>query len=125
MLSMGGYFENYGALTALELAREARSQIEKAKGRGTVKLVVLQLSSDPTLTKERTRVRIRDDGKSGCVLTTTEGTGRSNNAANFLQFIDSGFDPNTHRWQKNDGEGLVVSYLNELAAPLQGVTGRP
>jgi len=118
----GGYFENYGALTALELAREARSQIEKAKGRGTVKLVVLQISSDPTLTKERTRVRIRDDGKSGCVLTTTVGTGRSNNAANFLQFIDSGFDPNTHRWQKNDGEGLVVSYLNELAAPLQGVT---
>ena len=118
----GGYFENYGALTALELAREARSEIEKAKGRGTVKLVVLQISSDPSLTKARTRVRIRDDGKSGCVLTTAVATGGSNNAANFLQFMDVGFDPNTHRWQKNDGEGLVVSYLNELAAPLQGVT---
>jgi hypothetical protein len=44
-----------------------------------------------------------DDGKSGCVLSTAVATGGSNNAANFVQSMGSGFDPNTHRWQKNDG----------------------
>lgn len=43
-------------------------------------------------------------------------------AANFPQFEDSGRDAVTHRWKKNEGEGLVISYLNELVAPLQGVT---
>jgi hypothetical protein len=114
----GGYFENFGAVTALELARYARARIESEKGKGAVKLIVLQISSDPTLTKERTRVRIREDDALGCVLTT----GVAATAPNFLQFKDSGWDSNTHRWEKNDGEGLVVSYLNELAAPLQGVT---
>jgi hypothetical protein len=117
----GGYFENYGALTALELARQARSEIEKARGRGAVKLVVLQISSDPTLTKERTRVRTIEDAQSGCALTTSAPDAGSNGAANFLKFEDSGFDAVTHRWKKNDGEGWVVSYLNELAAPLQGI----
>jgi hypothetical protein len=41
---------------------------------------------------------------------------------NYLSFVDAGPDPVTHRWNKNDGEGWVVSYLNELAAPLVGVT---
>ena len=53
-----------------------------------------------------------------CVLTTADPA----EASNYLTFADSGFDPHTHRWKKNDGEGLVVSYLNELAAPLLGVT---
>jgi hypothetical protein len=117
----GGYFENYGALTALELAREARAQIEKEKGVGAVKLIILQISSDPTLTKERTRVRIREDA-SGCVLTTAMPASGSGTTPNFLRFKDSVWDPKTLRWEKNDGEGLVVSYLNELAAPLLGVT---
>ena len=113
----GGYFENYGALTALELARQARSEIEQEKGKGNVKLVILQISSDPTLTRSRTRVRIKNE-TAECVLTTADPA----EASNYLTFEDSGFDPHTHRWKKNDGEGLVVSYLNELAAPLLGVT---
>jgi hypothetical protein len=118
----GGYFENYGALTALEVARRARSEIENAKGKDVVKLVVVQISSDPTLTKDRTRVRTTTDDKSNCVLTTAALGDGSSGASNFLHFRDSGLDRNTHRWQKNDGEGRVVSYLNELAAPLLGVT---
>ena len=113
----GGYFENYGALTALELARRARSEIEQEKGLGKVRLVILQISSDPTLTKFRTRVRIKNE-TAECVLTTANpGEG-----SNYLTFVDSGLDSVTHRWKKNDGEGWVVSYLNELAAPLLGVT---
>ncbi|WP_407175473.1 hypothetical protein [Bradyrhizobium sp. STM 3562] len=118
----GGYFENYGAVTALELAREARAEIEKVRGVGAVKLIVLQISSDPTLTSERTRVRIREDATLGCVLTTAGPADGSRTTTNFLQFKDSGKDPKTGRWANNDGEGLVISYLNELAAPLQGVT---
>jgi len=115
----GGYFENYGALTALELGRSARQEIEKAGG--SVKLVILQISSDPTLTKGRTRVRTTEkDGN--CFLTTANAPGSSNTQVNYLSFADAGLDPVTHRWHKNDGEGWVVSYLNELAAPLIGVT---
>lgn len=112
----GGYFENYGALTALELARAARQEIESIGG--SVKLVILQISSDPTLTKERTRVRtLEDDGN--CTLSTV--TAPSKGKGNYLSFEDGSLDPVTHRWHKNDGEGLVVAYLNELAAPLAGL----
>ena len=82
-----------------------------------MKLVILQISSDPTLTKSRTRVRIKNE-TAECVLTTAD----PGEASNYLTFEDSGLDPHTHRWKKNDGEGWVVSYLNELAAPLLGVT---
>ena len=49
-------------------------------------------------------------------------TANPGEASNYLTFVDSGLDSDTHRWKKNDGEGWVVSYLNELAAPLLGVT---
>jgi hypothetical protein len=115
----GGYFENYGALTALELARSARQAIKRAGG--SVKLVILQISSDPTLTKGRTRVRTIEDG-ANCTLAITNVQGTPKGEEVFLRFDDAGFDPRTRRWRKNDGEGWVVSYLNELAAPLFGVT---
>jgi len=114
----GGYFENYGALTALELARRARQEIEKAGG--SVKLVILQISSDPTLTRARTRVRTVESGGS-CFLSTANAPASSNGKDNYLNFADAGLDPLTHRWHNNDGEGWVVSYLNEVAAPLIGV----
>ena len=43
----GGYFENYGALSALELARAARLALKKETP--GVKLVILMISSDPGL----------------------------------------------------------------------------
>jgi hypothetical protein len=115
----GGYFENYGALTALELARSARDEIETMGG--SVKLVILQISSDPTLTKARTRVRTIERG-GNCVLSTASAPASSSGKDNYLSFVDAGIDRVTHRWNKNDGEGWVISYLNELAAPLIGVT---
>ena len=45
----GGYFENYGALSALELARAARLALKDEKP--GVKLVILMISSDPALDK--------------------------------------------------------------------------
>ncbi|OSJ36022.1 hypothetical protein BSZ19_06325 [Bradyrhizobium japonicum] len=112
----GGYFENYDAVTAREAARRSK-QREAAVG-----LIVLQISSDPTLTKERTRVRIREDEKLRCVLTTSMPAVGAATTSDFLQFRDSGWNAKTGRWEKNDGGGFVVAYLNELAAPLLGVT---
>jgi hypothetical protein len=65
----GGYFENYGAETALELARKAIDAIDP-KHENKVKLVVLQISSDPSLKQDRTlvRVRLQDDG--ACVVSS-------------------------------------------------------
>jgi hypothetical protein len=48
----GGYFENYGAETAIELAHEAIETIKRIKG-ATIRPVLLQISSDPTVTKEK------------------------------------------------------------------------
>ena len=67
----GGYFENYGALTALELARAAEAALSAEKPH--VKLVVLMISSDPDLAKAHTLVRIHEpkDGKE-CLVSSTE-----------------------------------------------------
>ncbi len=47
----GGYFENYGARTAIELAQQAGDAIT-GKG-GTIRPVILQISSDPTVEKDK------------------------------------------------------------------------
>jgi hypothetical protein len=64
----GGYFENYGALTALELARAAEATLNAEKPH--VKLVILMISSDPDLAKAHTVVRIHQpkDGKERSAL---------------------------------------------------------
>lgn len=54
----GGYFENYGAETAIELAHEAIDAIQRIDG-ATIRPVILQISSDPTV-KEESLVRQRD-----------------------------------------------------------------
>ena len=67
----GGYFENYGALSALELARAARVALKDEKP--GVKLVILMISSDPGLESSHTLVRIneaKDGGK--CLVSVAE-----------------------------------------------------
>ncbi|MGJ5178784.1 hypothetical protein ACQR16_27840 [Bradyrhizobium oligotrophicum] len=114
----GGYFENYGAATALELARNARSAIRR-KGH-EVKLVVLQISSDPELTKGRTRVRtLEEDG--ACFLSTERAGGVAAANESVLRFNDAQIGLFPPRWNTNDGEGPVVSFINELTAPLIGI----
>jgi hypothetical protein len=120
----GGYFENYGAQTALELARKAIDAIDP-KHQNKVKLVVLQISSDPSLKKNRTLVRVRlRDG--ACVVSSAdptisiqdEGDGSqsdSKDQANYLKIIDPA------NWNKNEGEGFVLLPYNELSAPVLGI----
>jgi hypothetical protein len=139
----GGYFENYGAETALELAREAIHAIDPNR-ENKVKLVVLQISSDPTLMKYRTLVRSQPRSDGVCTLTTFEpgkGSDESDatvkqplpkDNANYLEVLDpvppfgkyaSPFgDKRAGPFgDKREGEGFVLSYANELSAPLVGI----
>jgi hypothetical protein len=106
----GGYFENYGALTALELAGAA----EDALGKHKVKVVYLLISSDPDLDNPRegkrsTPVRINEPTDSHeCLVSITEREaepGRTG-APNYLRVQDK---------QVED------AWLNEFVAPLQGL----
>lgn len=105
----GGYYENYGAETALELARTAVQAINESEPKGVnkVKLVVLQISSDPTLKEDRTLVRvIPPDSSHACTVNTFGRPGPDN----YLILT------------KDEGEeGYVLSYANELSAPLVGI----
>jgi hypothetical protein len=102
----GGYFENYGALTALELARAAEASLIEEKA--NVKLVILMISSDPDLAKAHTVVRIQEpkDGKECLVSSNEREPETSAQSPNYLSV----------------GPGQVANaWLNEFAAPLQGV----
>ena len=74
----GGYFENYGALTALELARAAEKALNPPKQKPVVKLVFLLISSDPDLDdpspdKRTAPVRIDEPAGGGqCLVSITE-----------------------------------------------------
>jgi len=100
----GGYFENYGAETALELANKAINAIDP-KHENKVKLVVLQISSDPALKQNRTRVRVQSEDDGSCSV--------SNFGAGDDNYLDLTSDEGE--------EGYVLSYLNELTAPLIGI----
>jgi hypothetical protein len=104
----GGYFENYGAETALELARTAIRAINEGepKGGNKVKLVLLQISSDPSLEKDRTLVRVvPPDANHVCNVNTFGKPGPDN----YLVLTN------------DEGEHFVLSYANELSAPLIGI----
>jgi hypothetical protein len=112
----GGYFENYGAETALELARKAIEAIDPGH-QNKVKLVILQISSDPTLNKDRTLVRVRTQGDD-CVVSSFEPQAVKSDPAdraNYLELIDPVLG------NKNEGEGYVLPSANELSAPLVGI----
>ena len=102
----GGYFENYGALTALELARAAEATLIAQKA--NVKLVILMISSDPDLAKTHTLVRIHEqkDGKE-CLVSSTERE-RETPAQS----------PNYHSVEPGQ---VANAWLNEFVAPLQGI----
>jgi hypothetical protein len=117
----GGYFENYGAETALELARKAIEAIDPAHGtpghNDKVKLVVLQISSDPTLQGDRTLVRVHATDDGACVVSSFKPGPKSdpNDPANYLEVIDATLG------HPNEGEDYVLSSANELSAPLLGI----
>lgn len=100
----GGYFENFGALTALQLVREAR----RAIGHDKVRPVILQISSDPSLIS-RDRARLDQD------LSLCDGADQ----AVFLPFQRGEWQG--LRWRQRDGGGWISSFLNELTAPIAGI----
>jgi hypothetical protein len=102
----GGYFENYGAVSALELARYAKANLEK-KEHAQVKLVVLMISSDPDLAKAHPLVRIEEPNGAKCVVSSTER--------------ESGTPPGSPNYLSVDPGQVANTWLNEFVAPLQGV----
>jgi hypothetical protein len=101
----GGYFENYGALSALELARHAKATLDEEKAQ--VKLVVLMISSDPDLAKAHPVVRIEEPSGTTCVVSSTER--------------EPGSPPQSPNYLSVDPGQVANAWLNELVAPLQGV----
>jgi hypothetical protein len=102
----GGYFENYGALTALELARAAEATLSAENAH--VKLVILMISSDPDLAQAHTLVRIHEpkDGKECLVSSTEREQETPAQSPNYLS-VEPG--------------QVANAWLNEFVAPLQGV----
>lgn len=115
----GGYFENYGAETALELANKAIEAIEAIdpKHHNKVKLVILQISSDPALKSDRTLVRVDIQGEDCRVSSFEPPKNKSDptDPANYLELIDPVLG------NKNEGEGYVFPWANELSAPFIGI----
>jgi len=119
----GGYYGNYGALSALEIARAAREALQKERAAREalqkelkdeepgVKLVILMISSDPGLDKTRTRVRINEVKNGGkCLLSIGEREGeRSDNAR---------VSPN---YLSLDAKQVENAWINEFLAPFQGI----
>jgi hypothetical protein len=101
----GGYSENFGAITALQLVREAL----RVLGTDNVRPIILQISSDSALL-ERDRARL--DFTRALCEPTVDGRG-------FLEFITSEWAG--LRWRQRDSDGRFADGLNELTAPLAGV----
>jgi hypothetical protein len=101
----GGYFENYGALTALEIGRAAKYALKKEKLE--VRLVFLLISSDPSLDRKRTRVRMDESADGKCLVSIAEREGKGRDG-----------DPNYLSVDPGDFEN---GWLNEFFAPFVGV----
>jgi hypothetical protein len=111
----GGYFENYGALSALELARAARLELKDKKP--GVKLVILMISSDPGLQQAHALVRIKEAKDGGkCLVSVAEREGAPSGAAGVSQKPDE--SPN---YLSLDKEEVENAWINEFLAPFQGI----
>jgi hypothetical protein len=110
----GGYFENYGALTALELARAATWELRNETPR--VKLVVLLISSDPGLKQAHELVRIKEAKDHGrCLVSAAEREDAPSGAVAALQKSDK---PN---YLSLDKRQVMNAWLNEFLAPFRGI----
>ncbi len=111
----GGYFENYGALTALEIARAARWEL-RGKSPG-VKLVVLMISSDPSLKEANALVRIKEAKDHGqCLVSVAEQEGDPSGASGAAQKVEG--SPN---YLSLNEEDVQNAWINEFIAPFQGI----
>jgi hypothetical protein len=114
----GGYFENFGALSALELAHAATAALNDPSERPKVKLVILMISSDPDLDKNHMLVRINQSKKhpGKCLVSIAEREPVSNSKASSGQ--TSVRPPN---YFSVDPSGVENALVNEFVAPFQGL----
>ena len=111
----GGYFENYGALSALELARAARWELRDDKP--GVKLVILMISSDPGLEQAHELVRIKEAKDGGqCLVSVAEREDDSSGKAGA-----SGKPGQSPNYLSLDKEQVENAWINEFLAPFQGI----
>lgn len=111
----GGYFENYGALTALELARAASWELrDEDPG---IKLVILMISSDPSLNQAHELVRIKEAKDHGqCLVSVAEREETPPGAT--VASPNSDKSPNYLSLDKNEVQN---AWINEFLAPFQGI----
>jgi hypothetical protein len=107
----GGYFENYGALTALELARAARWELRHETP--SVKLVILMISSDPGLKQAHELVRIKEAADRGSSLVSVA---EREDAVGTLPSSDK-----TPNYLSLDSRQVMNALINEVLAPFQGI----
>jgi hypothetical protein len=115
----GGYFENFGALSAMELAHAATAALNDPSKPPKVKLIVLMISSDPDLNKNHMLVRINQSenkhpGK--CLVSIAEREPVSGDKASAGQ--TSARLPN---YFSVDPSGVENALVNEFLAPFQGL----
>jgi hypothetical protein len=104
----GGYFENFGALSALELAHAATRALNGDSNEPPkVKLVILMISSDPDLEKNHMLVRINGSTKipGKCLVSVAERQIPRPSPNSFS------LDP----------EKVDNALINEFVAPFQGL----
>jgi hypothetical protein len=107
----GGYFENYGALTALELARAANYALRDEKP--GVKPVIVMISSDPGLQQAHELVRIKQGKHSGkCLVSVAEREDDSSSRAQ-----SSG----QSNYLSTDRNQVENAWINEFLAPFEGI----
>jgi hypothetical protein len=102
----GGYFENFGALTALELAHTA-TRVLNDEQHQRVKLVILMISSDPDLDSNHMLVRINESTKvptGQCLVSVAERE-----------------IPGSSNYFSVDPTGVENAWINEFVAPFEGL----
>jgi hypothetical protein len=106
----GGYFENFGALSALEIFRAAKLVLKDK-----VKPVILMISSDPDLEGSHTLVRINEVRSGGkCLVSVAERERQSSAAADEKEkHMPNYFSVNPEKNANN--------LVNEFVAPIQGL----
>ena len=119
----GGYFENFGALSALELAHAATASLNddtpsEPPKPPKVKLVILMISSDPDLESNHMLVRINELTKhpGKCLVSVAEREPPS--AATTVIAPRPGRLPN---YFSVDPTGVENTLINEFVAPFKGL----
>jgi hypothetical protein len=127
----GGYFENFGELSALELAHAATAALKDETPK--VKLVILMISSDPDLDGNHMLVRINEvrgiegaeksseNAKKKCLVSVAEREHASAANSNGAQPTGRSANYFTANYFTADPTWIENALVNEFLAPFQGL----